>query len=64
MKNNAEAQDLWGKDDNLDLQKVFQASMGYAYSHGWSVLYQTILEKYQRFEGLDVVELGCGQGKV
>lgn len=64
MKNNAEAQDLWGKDDNLDLQKVFQASMGYASSPGWSVLYQTILEKYQRFEGLDVVELGCGQGKV
>ena len=64
MKNNVDGQILWGSEGSPDLSKVFQSCMGYANTPGWALLYRKVIDNFQKFENLKVIELGCGLGKV
>ena len=64
MKKNIDGQGLWGSEDAPDLGKVFQSCIGYASTPGWALLYRKVIDTFQSFENVKVVELGCGLGKV
>lgn len=66
MKNlsqNREHQDLWGKDSVPDMTQVFRSCLGYAACPGWSRMQETVFANFDGFQGLETVELGCGEGK-
>ncbi len=64
MKNNLESQILWGNEGVPDLNRVFQSCVGYASTPGWALIYRKVIDTFQKFENLNVIELGCGSGKV
>lgn len=64
MKSNINSQTLWGSKGVPDLNKAFQSCMGFTRTPGFALIYHKIIDTFQTFENLDVIELGCGIGKV
>jgi len=61
---NLNGKTLWGSDQLPDVSQVFQSCMGYAATPAWRFIQQEIESAFGSFEGLQVIELGCGLGKV
>jgi SAM-dependent methyltransferase len=63
-KNNAEGRYLWGKGGIPELEEMVRSCRGYASGPAWSLIREEIVDKLVGFEALNVIELGCGVGKM
>jgi SAM-dependent methyltransferase len=61
---NIDAKELWGDETPFDISDVFRSCLGYAGCPGWGFIQRTISGVFGGFKGLNVIELGCGEGKV
>jgi len=61
---NIDAKELWGDEAPFDISAVFRSCLGYAGCPGWGFIRRSILGVFGGFKGLNVIELGCGEGKV
>lgn len=61
---NADHQELWGDEQLPNLDTVFRGTLGYASTPGWALIHRRITETIGSFDGLNSVELGCGEGKI
>jgi len=61
---NIEQIDLWGARESIDLSTEFRSCIGYAKCPGWAFIQNYIENSFGSFKNLEVIELGCGLGKV
>lgn len=61
---NSAVKDSWASDDFMDISTVFRSCLGYATTPGWAFIQKVIGRTFSGFEGLETIELGCGEGKV
>jgi SAM-dependent methyltransferase len=56
--------DPWARNDVLDISTVFRSCLGCATTPGWAFIQQHVRKTFSGFDGLQTIELGCGEGKV
>lgn len=63
QEQNSTLKDSWAADSPVDISTVFRSCLGYASTPGWAFIQQVVRRTFSRYEGLETIELGCGEGK-
>jgi SAM-dependent methyltransferase len=64
QEQNSALKDSWARDDVIDISTVFRSCLGYATTPAWAFIQQVVWRTFSGFDGLETIELGCGEGKV